>query len=132
MRDLKSLQTLTATSAVSGRGDQTLENLKVWLRLATPEERAKLAAAAGTSVVYLYQLSAHEGAAHKRGASAALASRIERAAASLTKAAKGRLPELLRTDLCQACRDCEYAQRCLGARAVASDFKILTDDNSNA
>jgi hypothetical protein len=29
-----------------------------------------------------------------------------------------------RTDLCEACRSCDFAHRCLGEKAVASEFPI--------
>ena len=128
MRDPESVRELTSTTTPKEREESSLDNLTAWIRLATPKERAALAAAAGTSVVYLYQMAAADGQAYKRGASAAMAGRIERAAAPLTRASKGRLPTLVRTDLCAACRDCEYAQRCLGSRAVESDFKVLSEE----
>ena len=102
-----------------------MENLKVWLRLATPEEREQLASAAGTSVNYLYQLAAGTETDYKRYATSETAIKIEKGAAALTEASNGRLPTLLRTDMSRACRDCEFAERCLGSLAVASEFRFL-------
>ena len=50
---------------------------------------------------------------------------IERATKAMAKASKGRLPVVYRTDVVEACRGCEYAQKCLGERAVASHFPIV-------
>lgn len=99
--------------------------LKVWLRLATAEERQKLAEYAGTKVSYLYFLSNPE-AQYGRRASADLAGRVEQAAERVREeggdAARKRLPAILRTDLSATCRGCSFAQRCLGDAAIASEF----------
>ena len=34
------------------------------------------------------------------------------------------LPIVYRTDMVEACRNCEYARKCLGEPAVASEFPI--------
>lgn len=104
-----------------------MKNLYAWMRLATTEEQEELAAGAGTSRLYLYQL-ASDNPAVTREASPDLAKRLELAAEPIRKRSKGRLPKLLRTDLNSACRACEFAQRCLGRDAVASEFRIVTDD----
>jgi hypothetical protein len=67
-----------------------------------------------------------------REVSAARAGQIEAATRAMARASKGRLQPIYRTDLVQACRDCEYAQRCLGPRAVVSDFPIVTADALDA
>jgi hypothetical protein len=43
----------------------------------------------------------------------------------MAKASKGRLPVIYRTDIVAACRACDFAQRCLGERAVVSEFPIV-------
>lgn len=95
--------------------------LKLWMRAATPEEQQLLAERAGTSRQYLYQLSGGH-----RQASAELGAAIEAATRAMARASKGRLPAIYRTDLVSACRECEYAQRCLRDRAVASQFPFVT------
>lgn len=103
-----------------------MSQLKAWMRLATPEEQKALAAAAGTSRIYLYHL-ANDQARYARGASADLAGRIEVAAREIN-ANNPRLPRLLRTDLCEACRRCEHARKCLGEQIVTeSEFRVLED-----
>lgn len=94
---------------------------KTWMRAATPEEQTMLAKAVGSSRKYLYQISG----GFKR-ASAARGSAIEREAAKMHRASLGRLPLVYRTDLVEACRNCEFAQKCLGAAAVRADFPIVT------
>lgn len=100
----------------------TMNTLKLWMRAATPDEQALLAERAGTSRQYLYQLSGEF-----RVCSADLGSALERETKAMARASKGRLPIVYRTDLVPACRACEYAQRCLGPRAVASEFPIVTE-----
>lgn len=95
--------------------------MKHWMRAATAQQQADLAQRAGTSRQYLYHL-----AGGFRDASPELAARIERAALAMRRERGGRgLPELYRTDLNTACRDCEYAQRCLKGRAVVSEFDYV-------
>jgi hypothetical protein len=87
---------------------------------ATPDEQLLLAQKVGTTKGQLYQLSG----GHRR-ASADMAGRIESATIEMAKASKGRLPIVYRTDVCEACRACQYAAKCLGQRAVVSDFPIV-------
>lgn len=87
---------------------------------ATVDEQLLLASKIDTSRGHLYQLSGGH-----RQASASMAGKIEAATAEMNKASKGRLPRVVRTDLCEACRACQYAAKCLGARAVVSDFPIV-------
>jgi len=94
--------------------------MKVWMAAATVDEQELLAKKAGTSRGQLYQLSSGN-----RQASAALAGAIERVTADMAKQSKGRLPKIVRTDLCEACRGCDYAAKCLGQRAVVSEFPIV-------
>lgn len=107
-----------------------VKNLYAWMRLATTEEQEELATAAGTSRLYLYQL-ASDNPTVTREASPDLARRIELAAEPIRKRSKRRLPKLLRTDLNSACRACEFAQRCLGREAVASEFRIVPDEGGD-
>lgn len=102
-----------------------MKTMKVWLKLATPEERERLATGANTSVGYLYHLAADDDAPHARDAHPELARALEKAAAPITADSHGRLPLLLRTDLSSGCRGCEFAERCLGDKAVASEFRFL-------
>lgn len=89
---------------------------------ATIAEQQLMAQKAGTTRGMLFQL-----AGGHRQASADLAGRIEAVTVSMHKASKGRLPEVVRTDLCAACRVCQYAHKCLGDRAVVSEFPIVQE-----
>lgn len=99
---------------------KTISVVKNWMSLATVEEQQLLAERAGTSRGYLYQLSGGH-----RQASAELGAAIERESKVMAKASKGRLPVIYRTDIVAACRACDFAQRCLGERAVVSEFPIV-------
>jgi len=99
---------------------KTLHPMFVWMSAATPDEQITLAKYVGTSRGHLYQLSGGH-----RQASAVMAGKIEAATAEMYKHSKGRLPKVYRTDLCEACRGCQYAAKCLGSRAVVSDFPIV-------
>lgn len=80
--------------------------LRDWMRAATADEQAELAALAGTSRNYLYQL-----AIGHRTARAEMAGAIE--AASRALRAKNRaLPVISRTALCAACAACPHAVKC--------------------
>lgn len=87
---------------------------------ATADEQHLLATKVGTTRGQLYQL-----AGGHRQASADMAGRLESATAEMAKASKGRLPRVYRTDVCEACRGCSYAAKCLGTRAIVSDFPIV-------
>lgn len=103
----------------------TMSQLKAWMRLASPEEQEALARGAGTSRSYLYHL-ANDSSNYGRMASPALARMIEIAAVGIN-AMNPRLPRLLRTDLAKACRDCEFARKCLGEAIVTeSEFRVET------
>lgn len=94
---------------------------KVWMKAATPGEQGLLAEKLGTSREYLYQLSgAFRKASPERGAA------IEREAARMHEASAGRLPLIYRTDMVEACRQCEFAQRCLGPAATRAEFEVVT------
>lgn len=101
---------------------ETLSPLQHWMRLATVEQQAELAARAGTSREYLYQI----GSGY-RDCSADLAGRIARAAQAIAESAPGNghlLPVLTRPALSKTCRDCEYARQCVGDLATATAFPI--------
>lgn len=107
----------------------TITPLKAWLLAATTDEKARLADRCATSVAYLRHLAANEDKTYRREPRTELAQAIERETRAMNRASRGRLPVVLRTDLVQACRECEYARRCLGAAAVgAGHFPIVTDD----
>lgn len=101
--------------------------MKLFMRAATPAEQQLMADKIGTTRSYLYHLSASEDKAYAREPKPKLAAAIERASAEMHKASKGRLPRIYRTDLVTACRECEFAAKCLGSAAVRSDFPIVTD-----
>lgn len=98
----------------------TITPMKAWMASATMDEKKLLAERVGTSVGMLYQWSGGH-----RQCSSAMAGRIEAVTAQMHKASKGRLPRVVRTDLSEACRECQYAQKCLGERAVVSEFPIV-------
>lgn len=94
---------------------------KTWMKAATPGEQSILAELLGSSREYLYQLSGgFRKASPERGAA------IEAASARMHEASQGRLPLIFRTDMVDACRNCEFAQRCLGPAATRSEFQAVT------
>lgn len=100
--------------------------VKQWMRAATPEEQELMAKAIGTTRGMLYQYS--NAKTTKRHPSAERAAAFERASKVMHRQSRGRLPLIYRTDLAEACRTCEFAQKCLGPKAVRSDFPIVTED----
>lgn len=98
--------------------------IKQWMRLATTAEQEELAKLAGTKRSYLYHLAGEKATNYAREPLPKLAAAIESASAVMHKKTKGRLPLIYRTDLVTACRECAFAQKCLGAAAVRSDFPI--------
>jgi hypothetical protein len=106
----------------------TITPMKAWLNQATAAERALLAQNTGTSAAYLSHLAVNDDKLYKREPKPALAAAIERETKAMAKASRGRLPIVYRTDLVTACRECEYAKKCLGEKATASHFPIVTDD----
>ncbi len=99
---------------------KTFHPLHVWMRAATVDEQILLAERTGTTRQMLYQYSGgHRQASAERGGA------IERETRIMAKASKGRLPIVYRTDIVPACRQCEFAQKCLGERAVVSEFPIV-------
>ena len=103
-----------------------MNQLRLWLDTATTNEKKELAARAGTSIGTLSQIAGgyrNNGDANVRSG---LAGKLERAAAQLRRI-NPRLPQLLRTDLSLECRECEFAQRCLGQKAALSGFPVVDD-----
>lgn len=97
---------------------------KTWMKAATPSEQSVLADVLGSSREYLYQLSGgFRKASPERGAA------IEAASARMHEASQGRLPRIYRTDMVEACRNCEFAQRCLGPAATRSEFTVVTAEH---
>jgi hypothetical protein len=105
--------------------DTTITLMKTWLNAATTAERELLAQRVGTSSQYLGHIAVNDDRDYKREPKPALAAAIERETKAMSKASKGRLPVVWRTDLVTACRNCEFAKRCLGAAAEASHFPIV-------
>lgn len=103
----------------------TITQMKAWLNAATPAERETLAKLVNTSVQYLSHVAVNEDKNYKREPKIPLAAGIERETRAMAKASKGRLPIVLRTDLVEGCRQCPYAQKVLGERALASEFVIV-------
>lgn len=99
---------------------KTITSIKAWMSAATVDEQTLLAERVGTTRAMLYQYSGGY-----RDCSAERAGDIERVTAEMHKASKGRLPKIVRTDICGACRSCTYAAKVLGPRAVASEFPII-------
>ena len=99
---------------------KTITPMRSWMAAATVAEQELLAERVGTSRGMLYQL-----AGGFRNASAERAQAIERETKLMSRASKGRLPVIYRTDLCEACRACDFAAKCLGERVVISEFPIV-------
>lgn len=106
--------------------------LKQWMRKATTEERQELAHATTTTTAYLNHLAAPLTSKYRREPSPVLAAAIERKTVAMAKASKGRLPEVYRTDLVAACAQCEFAQRCLGAKAIRAEFDPVPPESTDA
>lgn len=104
----------------------TITSLKAWLNAATTAEQSLLADRVGTSRQYLSHIAVNDDKSYKREPKPALAAAIERETKSMAKASKGRLPVVLRTDLVEACRQCEFARKCLGEDVIVrGDFPIV-------
>lgn len=107
-----------------------MNQMKLWMKVASTTQQEELARRAGTSRAYLYHLSAGSEKSYARSAEPELAARIERASLAMSAETKGLLPPVYRTDLNKTCRDCEYAAKCLGSIAVRSSFEILPPDDT--
>lgn len=82
------------------------QSMKAWMALATTAEQYELAGTAGTSRGHLYQLSSGE-----RTSGPDLAKRLE-LASKFMRQQNHKLPILHRAELCPACGECEFANRC--------------------
>lgn len=85
-----------------------MSKLAEWIGLASANERRKLVKGAKISTTTLYQVA--RGA---RSASADVAGRIEVTLQNLGLGKESRLPDINRTDICDACAKCPYALKCL-------------------
>lgn len=103
--------------------------LRQWMAAATREEQMLLAHRAGTKRMYLYHLAAPPDSKYHREPDPRLAAAIERETALMHVASKGRLPKVYRTDLVEACAQCEFARQCLGTAAVRADFPIVREED---
>ena len=110
----------------------TITPMKAWLNAATTPERELLAAKVGTSPQYLAHIAVNEGKRYQREPKIGLAAGIERETSAMAKASKGRLPVVLRTDLIEGCRQCPYAKKVLGERAVQSEFPIVVGGDTDS
>ena len=104
--------------------------LSLWMRRATTAQQQELADALGTSRAYLYHLAASPDKRYAREPAPALAARIEDETARMHDATDGALPRLYRSDMNSACRQCQFAARCLGSIVNRSDFDVVADDRS--
>lgn len=93
---------------------------------ATPEEREALADLASTTVGTLNQIAGGYRTGGEAIVRSGLARKLEKAAGVLNKRNKN-LPQLLRTDLSPECRECEFAQKCLGERSILSGFNVIQE-----
>lgn len=95
--------------------------LRYWMSKATEDERQLLAHAVGTSRGNLDQY-----AGGHRQPGAARGAEIEHVSREMSEHTAGRLPKLYRTDLVEACRGCEFAQKCLGKAIVdRAEFPLV-------
>lgn len=95
-----------------------MNKMKLWMQAASTAEQEELATRVSTSRAYLYHLAADAGSTYRREPKPILAAQIERATVLMAKKASGRLPIVYRTDLVSACRQCEFARKCLGAKVI--------------
>lgn len=93
----------------------------------TPEEREALADLAGTTVGTLNQIAGGYRTQGEAVVRSGLARKLEKASEILNKRNRN-LPKILRTDLSPECRECEFAQKCLGDKSNLSGFSVLQDN----
>ena len=104
-----------------------MNQLRIWMQQASPEEREVLASLADTTVGTLNQIA---GGYRTNGAAvvrAGLARKLEIAAKVLNRRNK-ELPLIVRTDLSPECRECDFAQKCLGEKAALSGFDVIEEN----
>ena len=102
--------------------------MRAWLDAASKDEKRELARRAETTMGMISQIGGGYRNKGRPQVRSGLARRLELAAAEMRKSNKA-LPELLRTDLSGECRDCEFARKCLGSKAVATEFEVLPGDD---
>lgn len=103
-----------------------MNQLRMWMQAASQEEKSALADLAGTTIGTLNQIAGGYRTGGEAIVRSGLARKLEKAAAVLNKRNK-LLPALLRTDLSPECRECEFAQRCLGDKAIMSGFTVIEE-----
>lgn len=81
--------------------------MRRWMQQATPEQKARLATLAGTTVGTLNQIAGSYRTQGKPRVEADLAGRLAKASRQI----KG-VPVLFREELSPACSKCEYARAC--------------------
>jgi hypothetical protein len=96
------------------------------MQAASQDEKAALADLANTTVGTLNQIAGGYRTGGEAVIRAGLARKLEKAAQVLNRRNKS-LPTLLRTDLSPECRECEFAQRCLGDKAIMSGFNVIEE-----
>ena len=103
-----------------------MNQLRLWMQAASQDEKAALADLANTTVGTLNQIAGGYRTGGEAVIRAGLARKLEKAAQVLNRRNKS-LPTLLRTDLSPECRECEFAQRCLGDKAIMSGFNVIEE-----
>lgn len=103
-----------------------MNQLRLWMQSANPDEREALAELAGTTVGTLNQIAGGYRTGGAASVRSGLARKLEKAAIVLNKRNK-ELPLMLRTDLSPECRECEFAQKCLGDKAALSGFDVIVE-----
>lgn len=101
--------------------------VKDWIAAANKTEQTQLAGLAKTSRPHLYHLSSG-----RRACGPELARRLELASRQIHTETAGRLPILLRTELCAACGRCEYAKECAAAESMTKILLPLTVNTGEA
>lgn len=86
-----------------------MNKLQEWMDRATPEQKKQLAEAAGTTLGSLRFTAAARRFGGTVNITPEFARRLELAAATIHDDS---LPTIKREDLCLACAQCEYQQRC--------------------
>ena len=103
-----------------------MNQLKMWMAVATQEEKHALAQLAGTTIGTLSQIAGGYRTGGDANVRSGMARNLELAAKALNKRNPA-LPEVLRTDLSPECRVCEFAQKCLGEKMRASGFNVVAE-----
>lgn len=101
-----------------------------WMDAASPEHKLALAERLETSRTVLYQYAMDPANPNAREFSPTRARLVEQFTLQLAKGDKTAPEGIYRTDMNSECRECDFAQKCLGSKAVASDFKFLPPDDT--